>query len=381
MSGDSADPVRFDSDKAAMRRALDLAASAEGRVEPNPMVGAVLAAPDGRLIAEGLHREYGGPHAEADALAKAGDAARGATLYVTLEPCAHHGKQPPCADAVVAAGVGRLVCAMGDPFLEVAGRGFGRVRAAGIPVEVGLLEAEARRLNGPFLKRVATGRPYVLCKWAMTLDGKTATANGHSKWISGEQSRAVVHAIRGRMDAVVAGARTVVADDAMLTARPAGPRTPLRVVMDSPLAPLTDERKIVRTAGEVPVLLAHGRDADAAYLAGLREAGVETLRCDAGSADARPDVGMLLDELGRRGMSNVLAEGGAGVHAAFRDAGECDELHCFIAPKIVGAGLAPFSGAAGGLAEIPAEANAGGLEVSRTGEDVYLVARVPKPWR
>ena len=363
-----------------MRRALELAATAAGHVEPNPMVGAVLVDGERRLIAEGFHRTFGGPHAEADALSKAAGAARGATLYVTLEPCAHHGKQPPCADAVIAAGVRRVVAAMGDPFAEVAGRGFERLRDAGIAVDVGVLGADARRLNAPFLKRVATGRPYVHCKWAMTLDGKTAASTGHSKWISGPQSRRVVHELRGRMDAVIAGGRTVVADDAQLTARPPGPRTPVRVVLNARAAPLTRELAIVRTARQTPTLLAHGGAADAASLARLRAAGVETLAC--GGAE-RPDIGPLLEELGRRGMTNVLVEGGAAVHDAFRAAEECDELHAFIAPKLIGGGRPAFGGenAAGGLPQIPTEANAGPLEIRLTGEDVYLRSRVPRPWR
>ena len=367
----------FASDEAVMGRALALAASARGRVEPNPMVGAVVVDGDRRLIAEGHHAAYGGPHAEADALAKAGDAARGATLFVTLEPCAHHGKQPPCADAVVASGVSRVVAALGDPFAEVAGRGFERVRAAGIAVDVGLLEADARSLNAPFLKRVATGRPYVLCKWAMTLDGKTATGAGHSKWISGEESRRTVHEIRGRMDAVIAGARTAVIDDAQLTARPPGPRTPVRVILDSPSVGLSGEHSVVRTARETPTLFVHGLRADASLLSDLEAAGVETFAC----GGERPDIGELLDELGRRGMTNVLVEGGAGVHNAFRAAGEIDEAHVFIAPKLVGEGLAAVTGPSGGLAEIPQAAEFDRPTVRPSGDDVYVITRAAKPWR
>ena len=362
-----------------MRRALDLAARGRGFVEPNPMVGAVLLDADRRLIGEGFHERYGEPHAEANALR--GVDAGGATLFVTLEPCAHHGKQPPCADAVVTAGVRRVVCAMGDPFAEVAGRGFAKLREAGIEVEVGLLEADARELNGPFLKRVATGRPYVIAKWAMTLDGKTAAATGHSKWISGEDSRRAVHELRGRVDAVIAGERTVAADDAELTARPPGPRTPARVVIASRVRTMSETGRLLSSLSEGPVLYAHGRLADEERLARLRDLGVETLYCDDGSADGLPAIEPLLDELGRRGMTNVLVEGGAAVHGLFRDAGEVDEYRVYVSPKVIGAGVPAVSGPVGGLDEIPQTPNVGPLRVRQTGADLEITTLAPKPWR
>src|SRR5207253_7885382 len=214
------------------RRALELAERGRGYVEPNPLVGAVVVH-DGRIIGEGWHQRYGEAHAEVNALTAAGDAARGATLYVTLEPCCHHGKTPPCTDAVLRAGVQRVVAAMLDPFPQVSGKGADLLRAAGVTVDVGLCEAEARRLNAPYLKLLATGLPYVTAKWAMTLDGKIATRTGDSKWISNEASRRRVHELRGRMDAIIVGIGTALADDPLLTARPTGPRTPARIVLDS----------------------------------------------------------------------------------------------------------------------------------------------------
>src|SRR3954466_722160 len=214
-----------------MERALALAERGRGAVEPNPLVGAVVVR-DGTCVGEGWHQRYGGPHAEVHALAAAAEAARGATLYVTLEPCCHFGKTPPCTDAVLAAGVRRVVASMADPFPRVAGGGLDRLRAAGLEVEVGLLEDEARRLNAPYLKRLTTGLPYVTAKWAMTLDGKTAVASGDSRWISGPRSRALVHELRGRMDAILVGIGTALADDPLLTARPPGPRVACRVVLD-----------------------------------------------------------------------------------------------------------------------------------------------------
>src|SRR6266566_3686691 len=220
------------SDEFWMRWALELAERGRGYVEPNPLVGAVLVR-DGRVVGEGWHRRHGEAHAEVNALAEAGAAARGATLYVTLEPCCHHGKTPPCTDAVLRAGIRRVVAAMADPFPRVAGQGTALLQAAAVAVEVGLGEAEARRLNAPYLKLLTTGRPYVHAKWAMTLDGKIATRTGDSKWISGEMSRRHTHELRGRMDAIIVGIGTVLADNPILTVRPPGPRVPIRIVLDS----------------------------------------------------------------------------------------------------------------------------------------------------
>jgi len=242
-----------DADGPWMRRALQLAEQGRGFVEPNPLVGAVVVR-DGRAVGEGWHQRYGQAHAEVNALAAAGDAARGATLYVTLEPCCHHGKTPPCTDAVLRSGVRRVVAAMYDPFPQVAGHGADLLRAAGVVVEVGLGEAEARRLNAPYLKLLATGRPYVHAKWAMTLDGKIATRTGDSKWISNEASRHRVHALRGRMDAILVGIGTALADDPQLTARPPGPRTPARIVLDSH-GRLPPTSLLAQTARTTPVLV------------------------------------------------------------------------------------------------------------------------------
>ena len=237
-----------------MRRALAEAERGRGGVEPNPLVGAVVVH-EGRAVGVGHHARFGGPHAEVVALEAAGVAARGATLYVTLEPCCHQGKTPPCTEAVLAAGIRRVVAAMTDPFPKVAGGGFARLEAAGLEVESGLLDTEARRLNAPYLKRLATGRPYVTAKWAMTLDGKTATASGDSRWISGPRSRMLVHELRGRMDAILVGIGTALADDPQLTARPPGPRRAARVVLDSAGTAPPDSR-LARTAREIPVWVA-----------------------------------------------------------------------------------------------------------------------------
>ena len=258
-----------------MRRALAEAERGRGAVEPNPLVGAVVVR-EGRPVGVGHHARFGGPHAEVVALEAAGAAARGATLYVTLEPCCHHGKTPPCTEAVLAAGIRRVVAAMTDPFPKVAGGGFARLAAAGLEVESGLLETEARRLNAPYLKRLATGRPYVIAKWAMTLDGKTATASGDSRWISGPRSRALVHELRGRMDAILVGIGTALADDPQLTARPPGPRRAARVVLDS-AARLPPDSRLARTAREIPVWVAVTERAGAERRAALAALGCDIL--------------------------------------------------------------------------------------------------------
>src|SRR5262245_22463526 len=320
------------SDRHWMGRALELAERGRGYVEPNPLVGAVVVR-DGRLAGEGWHRRYGEAHAEVHALAAAGEAARGATLYVTLEPCCHHGKTPPCTDAVLRAGVARVVAAIADPFPQVAGQGAALLRAAGVAIEFGVCEAEARRLNAPYLKLLTTGLPYVIAKWAMTLDGKIATRTGDSRWISNESSRRRVHELRGRMDAIVVGIGTVLADDPLLTARPTGPRIPTRVILDSAArTPLTSQ--LSHTARETPTLIVSTSAAPASQQEALQAAGCEILTLPA--VEKRVSIAALLAELGRRQMTNVLIEGGAEVLGSFLDADAIDEVHVFVAPLLVG---------------------------------------------
>lgn len=325
-------PTTTDFDVDMMRRALELARQAEGLVEPNPMVGCVVAR-DGQIVGEGWHRRFGGPHAEVDALQAAGDRARGATLYVTLEPCCHHGKTPPCSSALIAAGVGRVVVAQRDPFPAVRGGGIRALEAAGIPVHVGVLEAEARQLIAPFRKLVEQGRPWVIAKWAMTLDGKIATSTGDSQWISGPESRAEVHALRGRVDAILVGIGTALRDDPLLTARPPGSRVALRVVLDS-AARLPWSSQLARTVDQAPLLIVTSDSAPVDRRDALTAAGGEVL--------TRPDeshgerLAAVLDELGRRRLTNLLIEGGPAVLGAAFDANLVDEVYAYVAPKIVG---------------------------------------------
>lgn len=326
-------------EEAAMQRALDLARRGAGLVEPNPMVGAVVVAPDGTIVGEGWHERFGGPHAEVNALAAAGPAARGGTLFVTLEPCCHHGKTPPCTDAIKTAGIARVVVAAADPFPEVAGRGIALLHSTGITVDTGLRDRDAARLIAPFAKLVTAGQPWVIAKWAMSLDGHVAApAPDSDRWISSEESRSLVHDLRGRCDAILVGIGTALADDPLLTARPAGPRTPLRIVLDG-AARLPPSSRLVQSARETPLLVAVGPAAPADRLRTLEATGVEIWRSDLTDRDAR--LRALLQELGKRRLTNLLVEGGPEVLASFAALDAIDEVWAFVAPKLLGGDATP----------------------------------------
>jgi diaminohydroxyphosphoribosylaminopyrimidine deaminase / 5-amino-6-(5-phosphoribosylamino)uracil reductase len=363
-------------DPSFMIRALAEAERGRGSVEPNPMVGA-LVVQDSRVVGVGHHERFGGPHAEVFALARAGHLSAGATLYVTLEPCCHHGKTPPCTDAILQAGIARVVAAMRDPFPKVDGGGTARLRASGIEVELGMMAGEAQRLNGPYLKRLATGLPYVTAKWAMTLDGKTATSLGDSRWISGPRSRALVHEVRGRMDAILAGIGTVLADDPMLNARPPGPRIPARVILDS-AARLPIDSQLARTVRDIPVWMAVTDRAPADRRQRLEALGCEILPFP---GDGPVPIVRVLEELGHRGVTNVLVEGGGTVLGAFLDAGEVDEVDVFLAPLIEGGPLG-YSPARGLGHRSMAEAlRLDRHEISLVDGDVRIRGTIARPWR
>ncbi len=351
-----------------MQRALDLAIRGQGSVEPNPMVGCVVVR-DGEIIGEGWHQRYGGPHAEIHALHAAGPRAQGSCVYVTLEPCSHYGKTPPCTEALIASGVHRVVVAMSDPFPAVSGRGLTQLQQAGIIVECGLLEDQARRINGPYLKLLQQGRPWIMAKWAMSLDGKIATASGDSRWISGEQSRAVVHQLRGRVDGIMVGSRTAQVDNPQLTARPSGRRQASRVVFDR-LARLASDSHLAQTAGQVSVLVAVGEEAAFEDRLRLGDCGCEVIVCPGQSYAEQ--LGSLLDELGRRRWTNLLVEGGGGLLGGLFELGEINEVHVFVAPKLIGGSQAVSP--LGGLgAKTIAEAwSIQELAFEKLGEDLYL---------
>ena len=334
-----------DDDTAHMRAALALAARGLGNTWPNPAVGCVIVAPDGRVVGRGWTQPGGRPHAETEALARAGEAARGATAYVTLEPCSHWGRTPPCCDALIRAGIRRVVVATGDPDPRVDGRGLARLRAAGVTVELGLGGEAARRLNAGFARRITRGLPLVTLKLATTLDGRIATAGGESKWITGPAARREAHALRARHDAILVGSGTVLADDPELTVRiPGLARVPLaRVVADGRLrTPLT--AKLVATAREVPTWIATTIGRRPAELAPYQEAGVAILplprprQPGAAGRGARSglDLRALLGALAQRGVTRVLAEGGAGIAAALLREGLVDRLAWFHAPGVMG---------------------------------------------
>ena len=361
-----------------MRRALALAEEGRGAVEPNPMVGCVIVRGE-EVVGEGYHEQFGGPHAEIQALNDAGERAKNATLYVTLEPCCHHGKTPPCTQAIIAAGVKRVVAAMRDPFPKVAGGGFAELQAAGIEVVSGLQQAESEELNAPYLKLIRTGRPWVIAKWAMTLDGKIATASGQSKWISGPESRAIVQELRSCMDAVVIGRRTAELDDPLLTARLEEGRTPprvaTRIVVDS-RASLVLGSQLVRTARGSPLLVAASTSADSARVQDLRSAGAEVVQLPGATASER--LQELLEELGRRRMTNILVEGGGQLLGSLFDAQQVDEVHCFIATKFFGGDAAP--GPVGGAGvSVPEQAWKFIQPLRRiVGDDLYVHGRLKK---
>jgi diaminohydroxyphosphoribosylaminopyrimidine deaminase/5-amino-6-(5-phosphoribosylamino)uracil reductase len=360
-----------------LARAVELAGNGQGRVHPNPMVGAVVVR-DGVVVGEGWHERYGGPHAEVNALRAAGDAAAGATLYVSLEPCCHHGKTPPCTDAIVAAGVARVVVASDDPSEKASGRGLGILRDEGIEVDVadGELAARARLVNQPFRKHARTGRPWVLFKAAMTLDGKVATRAGDSKWISAPSSRELAHAWRGACDAVAVGIGTALADDPLLTARvPGVDRQPRRIVFDS-CGRLPLHSQLVLSAREVPLTVVVSRAAARTATDSLEAAGADVVVATGGNEPER--VRSALDQLGYAGITSILLEGGPKLAGAFWDASEVDELRLFLAPLVLGGRARdPLEGE--GVEEIAEAVRALSVDCEQIAGDVLIRARI-KEW-
>ena len=355
-----------------MRRALGLAARARGLTSPNPMVGAVVVR-DGVVVGEGYHHAAGLPHAEVEALTAAGSAVRGATLYVTLEPCVHHGRTPPCADAVIAAGVARVVIATTDSNPVVAERGIATLRAAGIDVVTGVLEAEAATLNRAFFTALRDGRPHVTLKAAATMDGKIADVHGASKWITGEAARLVAHRLRSDADAIVVGIGTVLADDPSLTVRldPPWPREPLRVVLDSGArTPVTARVITGATPSRAIIVVA---DAPSDRVRGLEATGAVVLRCP--GPGGRVSIPDLLAALAVREVRGILVEGGAEVAAAFLEAEVVDRVALFLAPLLLGGAAAPtVLGGAG--RELKRAVALDAVEVTRVGVDLLLEADV-----
>lgn len=356
-------------DKDYMKMALELAARARGRTSPNPMVGAVLVKED-RVIGQGYHVRAGEPHAEVLALAEAGDEARGATLYVTLEPCCHHGRTGPCAEAVLVAGVSRVVAAMADPNPLVAGGGFRLLREAGVDVITGVMEEEARELNEVFLKHVTTGLPFVVAKAAMSLDGKIATRTGQSKWITGPQARAYGHCLRNWYDAILVGIGTVQADNPSLTTRlPDGTgRDPVRIILDS-AANTPPTANVLAGCGQTSVIIATTASAAPEKTAALQQAGAEVLVVNEGP---RVDLTVLMKLLGERNITSVLIEGGAEVHGSAFAAKIIDKVVWFIAPKIIGGREAPGPVGGLGIGDLSGAALLERIKISHVGPDICI---------
>ncbi len=346
-----------------MGHALELAERGRGLTSPNPMVGCVIGSADGSIVGEGYHHAAGKPHAEVIALEKAGERARGATLYVTLEPCSTQGRTPPCVDALLGAGLSRVVVAVSDPNPGHSGRGLRRLKDAGIQVVEGVLKERAARLNESFFKWITTGLPFVTAKWAMTADGRIASHEGVRTAISGDESIARVQKMRVESDAVMVGSGTAIADDPRLTARLEGARQPLRVVVDSS-ARIGPDSMIVRTARQIPSLVATTRKAAEVDRSLLADAGVEVLRLD--EKDGRVDLRALMGVLGERAITTVLMEAGGRLSGAMFDAGLVDKAVVFTAPRLFGHGPPPVQ--ADGLPPLRLEE----VEVERVGEDVMI---------
>jgi diaminohydroxyphosphoribosylaminopyrimidine deaminase/5-amino-6-(5-phosphoribosylamino)uracil reductase len=385
--------VPSDVDLRHLERALDLAELAGPEVSPNPRVGAVIAE-DGETLGEGYHRRAGAPHAEVEAIRAAGHRdLRGTTMYVSLEPCCHHGRTPPCTEAIRDAGIARVVVACDDPSEHASGRGLGILRDEGVAVVVadGALATRARLLNQPFRKHARTGRPWVLFKSAMSLDGKVATRSGDSKWISGEPSRHIVHEWRASLDAVAVGIGTAVADDPQLTARPEDfgelgssrtrggdsvsdlLRQPMRVVFDS-LGRLSLDSKLVAGIDTVPLTVVVSRAAPRAATDTLATHGVNVIVATGENEPAR--VRSALDQLGSAGVTSMLLEGGPKLAGAFLDAGEIDEIRLFIAPIVLGGRTARDPLESDGVESIADAVRSITLGCERVGDDLLVSARM-----
>ena len=364
--------MKRDRDEIFLARALELAAKGVGRTSPNPAVGAVIVR-NGRVIGEGFHRRAGSPHAEIEALRRVNGTARGTTMYVTLEPCSHYGRTPPCADALIAAGITRVVVGMVDPNPLVRGRGLRRLRRAGIEVKTGVLKDACERINEDFACFVRTGKPFVMVKLAASLDGRIATANGDSQWISGEHSRRLVHELRNRVDAVMVGAETVRTDNPQLTCRIRGGRDPLRVILDGRLRLDPQARVCTQPSKATTVVFTTQEHAQTKRAAVLGEQGVEVVGL--AGTDGRVPLLPLLHELGRRGVKSVLIEGGGQVAATALRERVVDKVLFFYAPLLLGSDGRAMIGQLN-VDRIAAGYKLHTVEVQRSGNDIMVSAYV-----
>jgi len=363
------------SDEKFMRLALKLASRAKGETSPNPMVGAVIVK-GRRIVGKGYHHRAGQPHAEVLALRRAGEKARGATLYLNLEPCDHFGRTPPCTQAILDGGIKKVVVGMMDPNPLVSGRGIGRLRKAGVDVQVGLLREECRNLNAPFIKYMKTGMPLVTLKAAISLDGKVATRSGDSRWISSQESRNYVHRLRAGMDAVMTGIGTVLKDDPLLSVRLPGRQAvhqPLRVIVDSHLR-IPFHSQLVQTAKRYPTLVVTTRAAPAGKIERLKKRNVEVVVMKK-DVHGRVNLKALLGELGRRGILSVLLEGGPTLNASVLGEGLVDRLILFLAPKIIGGEKSPGMIGGQGVLRVKDARSVKVMKMERIGPDFLIEGR------
>ena len=358
------------SDEQFMKRALELARRGQGRVSPNPLVGAVIVK-DGQIIAEGYHLRYGEAHAEINAINAAKELLAGTTLYVTLEPCHHHGKTPPCVESVIASQFGRVVVGMEDPNPLVSGKSIAALKAHGIKTTVGVMEAACRELNETFIRYMETGLPFVTIKFAQTLDGRIATSTGHSQWISGEKSRRFAHRLRSLHDAVLVGSGTVLKDDPELTVRHVKGRNPLRIVLD-PSLEIPLDAKILGNQDQARTLIVMRPDASPEKCGELKNRGVELLSFG-NKTDALFNLTALFAYLGKKKLSSILVEGGSGIITSVLREGLADRVVAIIAPKIVGEGLSTVGDL--GITDMNRALGLTLRKICRSGPDIILDGR------
>ncbi len=361
----------MDTDDRYMWMALDLARQGRGRTSPNPMVGAVVVQ-GSEVVGSGYHQVAGGPHAEIIALEKAGEQARGATLYVNLEPCNHHGRTGPCTEAIIRAGISRVVAAMQDPNPLVSGRGFARLVEAGVKVKEGVLEDKARQLNEAFIRYIIAGRSFVSVKVAMSLDGKIATSTGDSHWITGEKARQFVHRLRDHSDAIMVGIDTVLKDNPRLTTRieGGGGRDPVRVIVDSS-ARLPLDARVIESSASAKTIVAVTEQASSEKCRSLKARGVEILTLPA--REGRVDLTLLLKALGERKLVNLLVEGGGTLNYSLIEQSLVDKLYIFIAPLIIGGRESPTAFGGTGVAALSKAWSVENVELKQFDRDLLII--------
>lgn len=357
-----------DVDEKYMALALELAEKGRGKVEPNPMVGAVLVK-DGEIVGKGYHQVFGGAHAEINAIHEGGTNCRGATLYVSMEPCAHYGKTAPCVDAIIKAGIIKVVAAVVDPNPITSGKGIQQLKEAGIEVVVGVMEMQAKRLNAPFFKLMQKELPYITVKWAMSIDGKIATHTGESRWITSDESRKYAHKIRGQMDGVLVGINTVVRDDPLLTCRIEGGRNPKRIVVDnSALLPVNS--RLLNTINEGEIIVAVSKNAQRNRVEKLEQLGCKIIQTK--DMNGRVDLKELFQRLGERKLTNILVEGGSRVITSVIEGRLADRVMVFVAPIIIGGAGAKSPVLGTGINKISEAAEIDEIEIKRFSNDIVI---------